>query len=905
MQDGPEQEAPAIVGIDRWARLGLLPGKLAPPRLRSRSLPRPRLVRALDEANTRALTLVVAPAGAGKTTAISQWAVARSGVAWLTLDARDRDPCRWLRYVLAALASVCPRLRVDAWPPLPDPAASAPLRAWLTDFVLVPIALDRGRAPDPLVLVLDDAHELGQGASWEALRWLLEDRPEQLHLVLAGRETPELQVSRLEAAGELARIDTEMLRFHRSELEALVREDPTMRHHTDRIDRLHARSGGWPACVRLLGLAVHELDGDLSTLDRHGPSDRRALDFLAEEVIDRQPPQRRRVLLASAVLDELCPDLLTAVSGVADAGDALWRMVDEGLPLVPVGPEGNGWLRFHPLFRSALQRQLAAEPSLNVADLHGRAAKWFADRGRIDVALDHADPARAPDLLVELLERHGFDLLRRRAFATLERLLQALSSSSDADSLGAEQRALAAVLQAWASFGRDPASATSSLERARLRVGQLGGPSPLEYSLRCLETFFELRHGSPRDGLDRALELLHSITAVPTPGPEQRGLAIALHLAVTVAGEMLGEWSMALEHAGAALGIASLDPVLPPLATAAAQKIRVLRRIGRLGEADRLTDEAWTRIASQGWTETPAAGEILVERATLARLRGDPRTAEAAARRGLELLRRGDDVGHRVRAALVLARARRDGGDVEGVRDVASEAVAVARSTGAPWLVVLSELERDPTRLPSKMPESPLGPLLQAEMLHLHADAVLCDPEADASSHGRLAELLSDELSAALQQGRRLDATLARVQLAALRADEMPRAAAELLDSALEHAMSEEIVGPIVRQGARLRRLLVELTSEAPRRWLVPRIGQGSECERPDLTAGGAIALSPRELEVLGAVARGLSNRLIARTLFISLPTVKTHVHNILRKLGARNRTEAVHRAITRGIIEA
>ncbi|MCA9710581.1 MAG: hypothetical protein KDK70_32365, partial [Myxococcales bacterium] len=318
-----------------WIERGLSPARSMPPRLRDDVVPRPR-VRALLDARAEHPVLVVAgPAGAGKTVALAQWgAPAPGGSAWLTLDATDDDPATLMRDLLGALAGAGLVPEPGAWP---RPGQPLDARAWSTEHVVLPL----WAAGPPVTLVLDDTHTVVHEAAWAVVERLIHERPPRLRLVLAGRTPPRLPLARLEAEGVVGRLEARDLWLDRAESDALV--DRLRGTAVDDAERasLYQRSRGWPAALRLLLVAGASSAGASSAgASSAGASSGRALDYLAEEIIDAMPPELRRALVDTAVVDPVTPALAEALGHGHDPSGLLEGLVDAGLAMA-VG-EGLG-----------------------------------------------------------------------------------------------------------------------------------------------------------------------------------------------------------------------------------------------------------------------------------------------------------------------------------------------------------------------------------------------------------------------------------------------------------------------------------------------------------------------------------------------------------------------------------
>lgn len=662
------------------ARRGLPPGKLSPPVLREELLPRPRLVEALDAFDEQPVVVVTGPAGAGKSVAVAQWLAERSyASAWVTLDEADADVATLVRGVLGALVGHGRVPEPRAWPQPHEPIDA---RAWWIEHVILPLADDG----PPVVLVLDDVHALAAPESCAALGWLLRDRPPRLRLALVGHRLPSLPLARLEAAGAVARLPTDALWLRADESSALLRRLIGSAATPERCARLHERAGGWPAALRLMARAGASGSDDETTSQR-------AIELVIEEVVDRQAPAARMVLLDTSVLDVVTPELCRALGGPEDAEASLSALAEEGL-VVPVG-QGAGF-RTLPLLRAALARRL--DPARR-AGLHALASRHLAARDRLDEALDHAEASGDGALLAELAAAHGFPLLRARRMGRLARLLAAI------DEPVRNASPLLLTLDAWVALRQHPEVAREALARARSCVARLPAGSPvrttLEASLVALETFVCLRLGQVPEDLDIRIG---DDAGLPV------GLVVALAVGAGLVAEREGDAERALARFDRAARLAlAASPALPSGLTALAHRARVLRRAARADEARRALEHGQAAVERHGWSALPVAAELELE---LAMLELDEGRAEAAERRvieGLHALRLGDDPSAIARGLLGLAMIRLARTDHEGAADAAAQAEATARAAGIALLATAARSLLEPAR-----PAAPPVPVVPA-----------------------------------------------------------------------------------------------------------------------------------------------------------------------------------------------
>ena len=397
---------------------GLLATKLHRPRPSVGFVPRPRLVDRLERSVAEQLVLVSAPAGFGKTSLLADWAgQSRWPVAWLSLDRGDDDPARFWRHLTAALDRVRSGL-VEQLGPLLTPAQSYEgLAAALINRLAA--------RPDQVRVVLDDYHLVESRQVHESIAFLLEHRPPALRFVLASRSDPPLPLARLRAHGQLAELRATDLRFTAEEATALMRAGVPGDLPDGAVSALTTRTEGWAAGLQLAALSLQGQPDVAGFVATFSGSHRYVLDFLAEEVLERQPARLRQFLLETSVLERLSGELCDAVTGRTGGQETLERVERANLFLVPLDA-ARRWWRYHHLFADLLRVRLRQEQPDRVTLLHHRAAAWSEAHGLADDAVRHALAAGDHGWAGRLVERHLDGLLLRSERVTLAGWLAAL-----------------------------------------------------------------------------------------------------------------------------------------------------------------------------------------------------------------------------------------------------------------------------------------------------------------------------------------------------------------------------------------------------------------------------------------------------------------------------------------------
>ena len=366
-------------------------------------MPRPRLSERLDRGTASKLTLVSAPAGFGKTTLLAEWLAAGPAapagerlVAWLSLDRADNDPVSFWTYVIAALRTVAPGVGESALAFLQAPQPPP------IETVLTALLNDLGATAADIVLVLDDYHVIDASDVQEGMAFLLDHLPPWLHVVIASRADPALPLARWRARGELVEIRAAELRFTPDEAAAYLNEMMGLQLTARDVAVLEGRTEGWIAALQLAALSMQGRDDVAGFIAGFAGDDRYVVDYLAEEVLQRQPDRVQAFLLQTSILDRLSGPLCDAVTGQG-GGKATLEALDRGnLFLVPLD-DRRRWYRYHHLFADVLQARLLDEQPGQMPDLHRRASVWYEQNGEQSVAIGHAlaagDFGRAADLV--------------------------------------------------------------------------------------------------------------------------------------------------------------------------------------------------------------------------------------------------------------------------------------------------------------------------------------------------------------------------------------------------------------------------------------------------------------------------------------------------------------------------
>src|SRR5918995_3675736 len=401
----------------------LVSTRLRPPEARANLVARPRLTAMLQREAGRKLTLVSAPAGFGKTTLLVAWLRSRApgagSVAWLSLEEGDNDPARLLSYLVAALRSISGEIGEGVLSSLrsPEPPQLGALTAALINEI--------SSLSTEITLVLDDYHLIDSEAVHGVVSFLLEHLPPNVHLVISSRVNPPLPLGRLRARGQMAELRAANLRFTSEEAAAFLGDVMGLALSAGDVVALEGRTEGWIAGLQLAALSMRDRKDVSGFVRAFSGSHRDVLDYLAEEVLERQPESMRKFLLETSILDYLSGSLCDALTGRSDGQEILERLERDNLFVVALDDERR-WYRYHHLFADFLKARLEREGLEHIPELHRRAGSWYEREGWASEAVEHALSAGDHDWAADLVERVVGEMWFRGEVLTLLGWLVAL-----------------------------------------------------------------------------------------------------------------------------------------------------------------------------------------------------------------------------------------------------------------------------------------------------------------------------------------------------------------------------------------------------------------------------------------------------------------------------------------------
>jgi LuxR family maltose regulon positive regulatory protein len=923
-----ELSAAAPAGVAASEQDVLLATKLHLPRPRPGFVPRPRLAVALGEGLARRLTLVCAPAGSGKTVMLADWArSAGRPVAWLSLDAADNDPVRFWRHVVAALDRARPGI-AERVSPLLGPPAPPTFDGLVTALVN---ELDAEPSEAEVLLVLDDYHLIDAQTVHASLEFLVDHLPLGLHLVMASRSDPPLPLPQLRAGGRLTELRATDLRFTADEAAALLREATGGELPAAAVAALAARTEGWAAGLQLAALSLHGQADPTGFAAAFGGSHRYLLDYLTEEVLERQAEERRGFLLETSVLERLSGGLCDAVTGRTDSQAILQQVEQAGLFLMPLD-EVRGWWRYHPLFADLLRARLRQEQPSRIPALHRNAAAWSEEHGLADDAVRHALAAGEPVWAARLIERNIDGLFLLGESTTVERWLAALPaelissrprlclaqafqaiSRGDVEAieplLDAAENALA-VAPGVADEPFEPSAGRGASQLANI-------PAAIALGRAALAQLSGDAEGAMRFGRRTLAELGEGEWMLESITRGYLALAKWLHGELTEAERALSSAIAQAQAAGAATMAAWVCHHLG----------LVQRAQGRLDAAAATYQQALEITTPPGRPALPAAGIAYVGLAEVAYQRDELNAALRHVTEGVAACRQFPYAQPLATGLATLAWIRQASADPGGL-DAIDQAGRVAPG---PAVGLLNPVPAQRARLllargevaaaARWAQEHGLGPDDDPGYPREPEYLVLARVLLAQDRPGPALALLDRMLAAADAQNRAGSIIeIQALRALALAAAGQEAAAVDVLAAALILACPQGYVRVFADEGPPMAALLGRLvaaqkTGQAAARGVelgclarVLRAFGGKDDAQGAGRAAAAVPglaeqLTARELEILVLLAAGMPNPRIAEQLVVTVDTVKKHVSHLLGKLGAANRTEAVTRARQLGLI--
>ena len=892
------------------APISILSTKLFIPPPRPTLVPRPRLVERLRQGLTLPLTLISAPAGFGKTTLISEWRTSTAGrdypLACLSLENDDNDPTRFLTYVVAALGTLKPDLAETALGLLQSPQPP-PLHSFLTGLIN-----DLDELDHPFALVLDDYHVISAMPVHEALGFLLDHLPRHMHLVLLTRADPPLPLARMRARDQLVEIRADDLRFTSIESTAFFNQMLGLELSNEHVSALEQRTEGWIAGLQLAALAMHsprliQRSEDIgSFIAAFTGSHYYVADYLATEVLNRQPEPVRSFLLQTSILGRMSGELCDRLTGRSDSQLMLRQLETANLFLIPLDEESH-WYRYHHLFADVLRTQLQQAYPDQLAELHRCAAEWYEQNGFVPEAVQHALAAKDYQLAVRLIESNAMAMLMRGEAVTVLTWITAIAPLL-------HEHPWLAIYQAWAfictgQLGQIEHVLQEVHPASRLHITDAESEA-MRSHIAVIRALATARRGEAQQATTQAQQALDLLREGDT---FIRGvLILTLGEVRWQTGDLAGARQAYSEAGQINQTVGNFLAGVMALSFLAA----LMTEQGELHRAAETNQRAVQMATRSDGRVMPAATQAYLGLSGLAYERNELEEAGRHARQAIELGSRWGHPDTLAGAHLMQARLQVVEGDTIAATESLRQAEALTQDQGVTTTIarqvevmrVRVWLEQGNlealTRWVREMQIDPLDEIsYKYQVIYLALSRILI-AQKRADTALTLLERLLAQVEALGQMGRALEVLI--LQSLAL-ADLGDRSRAlTILARALMLGQPEGYTRVFLDEGTPMAKLLRYAGSHG----VSPKYVAGllSQFDRemgttPALQQPLIEPLTERELEVLHLLADGLSNQEIARQLVVALGTAKTHTASLYRKLDVVSRTQAVARARELGLL--
>ncbi|EDX82662.1 transcriptional regulator, LuxR family protein [Synechococcus sp. PCC 7335] len=910
------------------SKIPLLETKLYLPEWSADWVSRPRLI---DRIHTqRKLTLVSAPAGFGKTTLLAEWIAALStrSVAWVSLDPSDNDPAIFWSYLITALQNIHSGLGERSLSLLRSPQPPP------IESVLITL-LNELTAVENTVVILDDYHVIVTQAIHNGIGFLISHLPPQAHLIIASRTDPPLSLARLRSHGDLSELRASDLRFTPDEAAAFLNQRMRLSILPDEVTALEQRTEGWIAGLQLAALSLQGRKDVADFVAAFSGDDRYIVDYLMEEVLQRQPEHVRRFLLQTAILERLNGSLCDALTSQTDGQGMLERLERGNLFIIPLDNKRQ-WYRYHHLFADVLQAYAQMEWPERMASLHAQASEWYEQNDLFADAIRHALTAQDFERAASLIEQVWPTMRQRQRQTTVLGWITSLPDSlirhrpvlsvayalvllNDGQLEAVESRLQDAerCLEAAANSRESLAVESIVTENAQLRSLPASIANARAYRATALKDA-----SSTVTYAQQALELL------PEDEEYERGTTAALL--------GLAFWTSGRPEAGYhsfAEGLAIFKQMgLPQMAiggTLILAQMSIAQ--GRLHQVINICEQSLQLATEQDGPVRAGTPELYLGLSEVRYEQGDLAAASQLLLSGETLRQQASLSGVKYLWWVVQARLTAAKGDLETALDQLHEAERIYSQTPMPvpdvrpipalrarlWLrqgrltEALSWVRECGLSMddkPDYLREYEHLTLARVAIAQYERDSGGCN-ETGEGMH-RVIGLLTRLLAAAEAEERTGSSIKILVVLAlAQKAQSDVSAAITALERALTLAEPEGYVRIFAESGTPMRQLLQEtmtrgITVTYSQRLLTTLETWGQKPKEPSplpLSPSPPPLIEPlsqRELDVLRLLNTELSGPEIASELVVALSTVRTHTKRIYSKLNVTNRRAAVKRAV-------
>ena len=892
----------------------ILATKLFIPPPRPKVVPRPRLIERLHEGLHGKLTLIAAPAGFGKTTLVSAWlATDERPAAWLSLDEADRDPTRFLAYLIVALQTIAPHLGEGVLGMLQSPQSSP------SESILTTLLNEIATIPNNFVLVLDDYHVIDATAVDQALAFVLEHLPPQMHLVITTREDPQLPLARYRARRQMTELRATDLRFTPTEATGFLNQVMGLNLSMEDVTALEARTEGWITGLQLAAISLRGHEDATNFIKSFTGKHHFVMDYLLAEVLQQQSARVQTFLLRTSILDRLCGPLCDAVllEPSASGPETLEYLEQANLFIVPLDHERR-WYRYHHLFADLLRQRLGQSLSPGeIKELHIRASEWYEQNNLMLDALHHALKAEAFERAARLAEDVWQNMNRSfqtvawlawvkkipHAVVSVRPTLCVLIGRTYADDgdLDASERYLKNAEYALAGRMDQEESKPLPGTIALVRATNAQNQGSLAETVKYAELAIQL---TPKEDTFLLAQAFITLGMTHWATGDLEASLQAMHV-----------WMKEMQRLGnqefvvaSAFAVADMEVIL-----------------GRLREAKNSLQQSIQQAGALGPQAEPVTAHHHLGLGLLAHEQGD----DAAMTQHLQIAA---DLGQRTplinwSSRWIIAQAWLQEADdawdaalerlTEAERVYVKNPVPITQPIAAHKArVYLKQGRLDRAQIWAQ--ERGISVEDEVRYLSEYEHLTLARVRLAEGSFDGVNDLLERLLALAEAQHRTgsvIEILLTQALVDQAQGDRLHAHAA--LERALRLAEPEGYLRTFVEKGEAMRQLLLDFSSankKQPAHPLHSYVDKILAAFSPPVKVISKSALSnqapeiiepltDRELEILHLMAQGLSNHEIGQRLFLALNTVKGHNRHIFGKLQVQRRTEAIARAREIGLL--
>jgi LuxR family maltose regulon positive regulatory protein len=866
----------------------------------------------MAEGFERKLTLISAPAGFGKTTLLVDWVhTHKIPVAWFSVDKSDNDPLHFLTYVILGLQTLEAGTGKAALTMLQSPQPPP------IESVLINLINDVIRLPADIALVLDDYHLIDAKPIHDVIAFLLENLPEQIHMIIATRSDPPLPLARVRSHNQMTELRAAELSFTADETANLFNESLNLRLSTEDIHLLETRTEGWIAGLQLAALSLHGRKDPSNFLKTFKGDNRYIADYLTEEVLNRQPEPLSNFLLQTSILGRLSGSLCDAVTGQDHSRQMLNTLEKTNLFVIPLDDE-RCWYRYHQLFADLLEQRLRRKQGEMVPELHRRASQWLAENGFKNEAVDHAfvaqDYAQAAQLIEEIAE---IDWDRARE----SRLLQWVRKLPDEQIDNNPKLCIFYARELFKSGYPDDAEAKLQAAEQMLESTQISdvNKGEMQGRIAVIRAYVSARTGD-------ASRIVHfanqALKLLPQRDLMWRSVA-ATTLGFGYGWAGAGDCVKAQQAFSEAMNISKAAGNIYYHIFAGSCLGSVMLMRGKFKEALDICQRLLRLAIENGIEQTGIVGSLYGNLGMILCESNELDEGIRLIKKGIELSEQGRDPVIMASCQISLLRGLIYRTDFAGAFKLMEKINEYAGDFRLPpWItntasafnvymwIASGNLNKAAQWAKEKglSVDNKLTNLREFEYLAL-AHILIAQKQLDDAD--QLLQRLIENAKAGDRVYMMIEMRLWRALI--FKAKQDTAAALGELKLALSLAEPGGFIMIFVSKGKPVAELLEKILAVKKRDHDITTAGfslsyaqkimSAFRAATPPKIEGLMDPISERELEVLYLIAAGLSNREIADKLFISLNTVKTHTKNINSKLNVNSRTKAITRAKELGLL--